>query len=76
MKQLFIDDHVIESLDGVSKKLNQPTKYAANPVLGMIPKGQPTRTPIKTRLQQIDGGPPCHLTAATLSTSPPWPGSA
>jgi len=32
-KQLFLDDYIIKSLDGVSKKLNQPNKYAYNPVL-------------------------------------------
>ena len=39
-KQLFIDDYIIESLDGVSKKLNQPRKYRGNPVLPMVPKGE------------------------------------
>ncbi len=35
-KQLFIDDYVIESLDGtVFKLLNQPLKYAGNPVIEM-----------------------------------------
>ena len=38
-RQLFIDDYVIESLEGVSKTLNQPTKHRANPVLSMVPKG-------------------------------------
>jgi hypothetical protein len=39
-RQLFIDDHIIESLDGVAKKLNQPTKHSDNPVLPMLPKQQ------------------------------------
>ena len=36
-RQLFIDDHIIESLDGVVKNLNQPVKYRGNPVLPMEP---------------------------------------
>lgn len=39
--QLFIDDHIIDSLDGVAKKLNQPTKYSGNPVLSRIAGGKP-----------------------------------
>ncbi|MAV38432.1 MAG: hypothetical protein CMJ59_23590 [Planctomycetaceae bacterium] len=37
-RQLFIDDHNIESLVGVVKKLNQPTKHGGNPVLAMVPQ--------------------------------------
>ncbi|MAE63508.1 MAG: hypothetical protein CMJ18_04490 [Phycisphaeraceae bacterium] len=32
-KQLFIDNHIIGQLDGVNKRLNQPTKHARNPLL-------------------------------------------
>ena len=39
-RQLFINDHIIESLDGVVKKLNQPAKHLDNPVLPMVPKTQ------------------------------------
>ena len=38
-RQLFIDDHLIESLEGASKQLNQPTKHPANPLLPMVPAG-------------------------------------
>ena len=31
--QLFIDDWLIESLDGVRRQLNQPVKHKRNPVL-------------------------------------------
>ena len=41
-RQLFIDDYIIESLDGVTKTLNQPVKYGANPVLPMVPEGDPS----------------------------------
>ena len=34
-KQLFIDDHVIDSLQGVYRLMNQPLKYAANPIIQM-----------------------------------------
>ena len=34
---LLLDDHIIESLDGAAKKLNQPSKYP-RPVLPMVPK--------------------------------------
>ena len=34
-KQLFIDDHVIDSLQGVYRIMNQPLKYAANPIIQM-----------------------------------------
>ena len=34
-KQLFIDDYVVDRVDGVQRTLNQPTKYVGNPV--MIP---------------------------------------
>ena len=39
-KALFIDDYAIEPLDGVSRNLNQPVKYADNPVFPIVPKGQ------------------------------------
>ncbi len=32
-KQLFIDDYVIEKLDGVEKVLNQPVKHSRNPIV-------------------------------------------
>ncbi len=32
-KQLFIDDYIIGSLDGIRKRLNQPTKHPDNPLL-------------------------------------------
>jgi hypothetical protein len=32
-KQLFIDDHVIDDMQGVRKQLHQPVKYENNPVL-------------------------------------------
>ena len=34
-KQLFIDDLVIDEMAGVTRNLNQPAKYAGNPI--MIP---------------------------------------
>ena len=34
-KQLFVDDYVVDRTDGVARTLNQPTKYAGNPI--MIP---------------------------------------
>lgn len=37
-RQLFIDDHNIESLAGVTKKMNQPTKHDGNPLLAMVPR--------------------------------------
>ena len=40
-KQLFIDDYIIESLEGLSKNLNQPVKYAGNSVLPKVPAGEP-----------------------------------
>jgi len=36
-KQLLIDDHVVESLDGVFRVLNQPEKYEGNPVIQLHP---------------------------------------
>lgn len=39
-RQLFIDDHVVESLDGVFRVLNRPQKYAHNPVLELKPAQQ------------------------------------
>ena len=41
-KQLFIDDYIIESFEGVSKTLNQPVKYETNPVLPSVPTGEPS----------------------------------
>ena len=32
-KQLFIDDHIIEKLQGAEKILNQPVKHPGNPIL-------------------------------------------
>ena len=32
-RQLFIDDLIIEEMNGVTRTLNQPTKYQGNPVL-------------------------------------------
>lgn len=32
-KQLFIDDHLIENMEGVKKVLNQLTKHSANPLI-------------------------------------------
>jgi len=40
-RQLFIDDHIIGSLDGVAKKLNRPTKHPGNPVLSRVSEGKP-----------------------------------
>ena len=39
-RQLFIDDHVVESMDGVFRVLNRPQKYAHNPVLELKPAQQ------------------------------------
>ena len=35
-RQLFIDDHIVESTEGVARRLHQPAKYAGNPVLTPI----------------------------------------
>ena len=40
-KQLFIDDYLIESSQGISRRLQQPTKHPGNPVLAGVPKDQP-----------------------------------
>ena len=40
-RQLFIDDFIIESSDGVTKKLNQPTKHARNPLIARTPDDAP-----------------------------------
>jgi len=32
-KQLFIDDHIIEKLEGAEKILNQPVKHPGNPII-------------------------------------------
>ena len=39
-KQLFIDDHVVETMNGVFRVLNRPTKYEHNPVLELKPAQQ------------------------------------
>lgn len=36
-KQLFIDDHLVASMDGVFRVLNQPEKYGGNPVIELHP---------------------------------------
>ena len=36
-KQLFIDNHIIARLDGVTKKLNQPQKHPGNPIVRKSP---------------------------------------
>ena len=40
-KQFFIDDHLIESSQGISRRLQQPTKHPQNPVLAGMPKDDP-----------------------------------
>ena len=35
-RQLFIDDHIVESTEGVARRLHQPAKYAGNPVLSPL----------------------------------------
>ena len=40
-KQFFIDDHLIESSQGISRRLQQPTKHPRNPVLAGVPKDGP-----------------------------------
>jgi len=40
VKQLFLDDYIVESLEGASRVLNQPTKHPGNPVLPMVPEGE------------------------------------
>ena len=36
-KQLFLDDHIIESLTpGIFAVLNQPLKYSGNPLIGTV----------------------------------------
>jgi hypothetical protein len=32
-RQLFVDGHLIESMDGLTRKLNQPEKHASNPLV-------------------------------------------
>jgi hypothetical protein len=32
-RQLFVDSYLIEEMDGLHKKVHQPTKYLGNPVL-------------------------------------------
>ncbi len=36
-KQLFVDDHVIDSMEGAFRMLNQPVKYEENPILELKP---------------------------------------
>ena len=36
-KQLFVDDHVIGSLEGAFRVLNQPVKYEGNPIIELKP---------------------------------------
>ena len=36
-KQLFVDDHVIGSLEGAFRMLNQPVKYEDNPIIELKP---------------------------------------
>ena len=40
-KQLFIDDHLIESSQGISRRLQRPVKHPGNPVLAAVPKDEP-----------------------------------
>ena len=40
VKQLLLDDKLIESLDGATRKLNQPTKYSGNRLIAMMPEGE------------------------------------
>ncbi len=42
-KQLLLDDYIVESLDRAERKLNQPNKHAANPLISMVPAGEPGR---------------------------------
>lgn len=39
-RQLFVDDFLIDESAGVELRLNRPTKYAGNPVLARVPKGE------------------------------------
>ena len=39
-RQLFVDDFLIESLDGARQTLNQPTKFEENPVIAGVAKGE------------------------------------
>ena len=40
-KQFFIDDHLIESSQGISRRLQQPVKQGREPVLAGVTKGEP-----------------------------------
>lgn len=40
-KQLFIDDFIISSSQGLSRRLQEPTKWVGNPVLPAVLKDQP-----------------------------------
>ncbi|MCK5119720.1 MAG: hypothetical protein KAQ78_09055, partial [Candidatus Latescibacteria bacterium] len=33
MKQLFIDDHIVEKMDNLARKLHQPEKFEGNAVV-------------------------------------------
>jgi hypothetical protein len=40
-KQLFVDDYLIDRVEDVTKKLNQPVKIAGKPLIEMVPEGDP-----------------------------------
>ena len=39
-RQLFVDEFLIDESTGVELRLNRPRKYAGNPVLARVPKGE------------------------------------
>ena len=41
-RQLFVDDFLIETLEGTQQTLNQPVRFEGNPVLSMAAKGDPS----------------------------------
>ena len=41
-RQLFVDDFLIETLEGAEQTLNQPVKYEGNPVLSRAADGDPS----------------------------------
>ena len=41
-KQLFIDESIIENLDGLTRSLNQPTRYGPNPIFQSVPSRDST----------------------------------
>ena len=46
MKYLFIDDHDIEAMDNLARKLHQPEKFAGNLHSGASPQsGTSSRSP-------------------------------